>query len=195
MNKTRIRCIVLLLGLVSSFAMIPAQAEDADAEMTAFIQSMTPGAEHAYLETLAGSWRATFWSWSDPEAEPAVGTGTLERKMVMGGRVLEETIDAQILGLPYKATGNIGYDNGTGTYWATSFDSLSTGLTVLRGQVEPSTGKATFIGETPEPSSGASVRMRLEIFFEQGGAQVTESYFTLPGKGEVLVVKTLYERQ
>lgn len=172
-----------------------AQAQAQAAQMAAFMESLTPGPPHAYLATFTGTWKATFWSYSSPGAEPTVATGTLERTMVMGGRVLQETIDASFAGLPYQATGHIGFDNVTDTYWATSFDSLSTGLTVLKGVIDTSSGKATFKGLTPEPVQGRAVPMRLEIYWEGEGRQVTESYFGTSDGGEALVIKTLYERQ
>lgn len=188
-------CWILALAIVLWGTPLAAEESEPPADgMAQMIAALTPGTQHAYLATLSGTWKATFLVYSDPSQPPLQGTGILERTMILGGRVLQEEIKAQIMGLPYDALGHVGYDNVSGKYWASSFDTLSTGLTALEGSIDETTGKATFLGKTPIPQAQGLVPMRLELSNE-GGKQITESYITLPGAGEVLMVKTVYERQ
>ncbi len=181
----------LLVG--SSVATPLAGEPEPDAETAAMVKAMTPGSQHAFLAAQAGTWKATLVAGADPSAPTAQGTGTVERTMILGGRVLHEVITAELMGMPFEAVGHVGYDNVTGEYWTTSFDNFSTGLTVLTGTIDESTSTGTLVGETPMPMAGTMVPMRL-VIYEEGGKQVMDSYVTMQGK-DVLLLRAVYERQ
>lgn len=181
----------LLAGWLLAAPLV-AQPEQLDAETAAIVKAMTPGSQHTYLAGQAGSWKVTLWSWTDPDAPPVQGAGTVEREMILGGRVLQESITAEIMGMSYDAVGHVGYDNVTGKYWTTSFDNLSTGVTTLTGTIDESTSAGTLVGETPDAMAGR-VPMRLEIY-QEDGKQVMDTYMTIAGE-EVLKIKVVYQRQ
>jgi hypothetical protein len=130
---------------------------------------------------MGGSYRATDARRGDP-------------LMILGGRVLHDILKAEIMGTPFDAIGHTGYDNVAGKYWSIWFDNLSTGMSTLEGTVDGSTGKATLVGGTPEAMAGKKVTMRLEIYMEDG-KQVSDTNRPLPGKGTVMTMKFVSERQ
>lgn len=182
----------LLAGLLFAVP-LTAQQEQASPETLAMVKAMTPGSQHAFLARQAGSWKLTVLAWTDPAAPPVQGVGTVEREMILGGRVLRDHFEAQIMGMSFAGVGHTGYDNVTGKYWSTWFDNVSTGLTHLEGTADESTGRATLVGRTPEAMAGEEVPMRMEIYFEDDKL-ISESFLTLPGKGEMLTMKTICER-
>ena len=52
--------------------------------MEAWIKAATPGEPHAWLATLAGTWRFEGTFWSAPGTEPSKSQGTAERAMLLG---------------------------------------------------------------------------------------------------------------
>lgn len=172
---------------------LTAQQEPPSAEAIAIVKAMTPGSQHAFLAEQVGTWKATLLVWTDPSEPPIEGSGILERQMILGGRVLREVLEAKIMELPFEGVGHIGFDNVTGEFWSTWFDNMTTGVISLKGMIETS-GKGTLIGEVSEAMIGKRVPMRLQIYTEES-KQITEAYMPLPGKGMVLTMKTIYERQ
>lgn len=186
---------LLLLTTLHS-APLPAQTQQQQVspETAAMIKAMTPGSQHAFLAEQVGTWKATLLVYSDPEAPPIEGTGTVERTMILGGRVLYEKLEGQIMGMPFNGVGQLGYDNVTGKYWGTWSDTFITGVIITEGDIDEAAGKGTMIGQAPEPVAGEKVEIRLEIWVEEG-KHITEAYNPVPGKGTMLTMKTIYERQ
>ncbi|MEM8933315.1 MAG: DUF1579 family protein [Acidobacteriota bacterium] len=157
-------------------------------------QAMTPGDPHAYLAEQVGTWKLTILVWMHPDGQPLESHGTAERRMILDGRVLHEVFRSEVLGRPFDAVGHIGYDNVTGRYWTTFFDNWSTGLTTLNGSLDPSTGKGTLLGETPLAQAGDMVPMRMELYPDDDGRQVVDSYMPMPEHGDMLTMRVVYER-
>jgi len=57
--------------------------------------------------------------FGEPGTEPEVSTGTASRRMILGGRYLEETVHAMMMGEHFEGLGLTGYDNVTGSWWGT----------------------------------------------------------------------------
>lgn len=167
-------------------------AEEA-AMMETWQKAMTPGGPHAHLAKSAGTFKATVTMWMDPSAPPEVSEGTSERKMILGGRVLEEKFAGTMMGMPFEGLGHTGYDNVTGKYWGTWIDNMSTGVAMLEGMVDEETGKGTFEGEVSDAMAGKKTPMRIESRMEDG-KEVNEFYMTGPGGEMMKSMEIVYER-
>src|SRR3982074_2576676 len=51
-----------------------------------------PGAEHKKLQPFVGNWTFTMKVWSDPSQPPAELKGVTERKWIMDGRFVQESV-------------------------------------------------------------------------------------------------------
>jgi hypothetical protein len=161
------------------------------AEMEAHMKAASTGSEHAKLAEGVGSYKLTFKMWEAPGTEPQLGEGTAERTMTLGGRVLEEKVTATMMGMPFEGIGRTGYDNLKKAYWSTWTDNMSTGLMVMHGTVRDD-GTATFEGDTIDPMTGNTIRMRIEGRME-GDKEVNEFYFPGPDGTEMKGMEIIYE--
>jgi hypothetical protein len=142
------------------FAVASAHADDAAAakqqamEMEMWAKMAAPGAPHAELAKLAGTWNTVVTMWMEPGAEPQVSTGVSENKMVLGGRWLEQHYNGDFMGQPFQGVGYTGYDNFKKQYIGTWMDTASTSAMMTTGKQEAA-GKMTFTGTMDDPSGNA----------------------------------------
>lgn len=191
------RLMAPFMASILALAILPALAEDApdhDAMMAAWTKAMTPGPEHQALATLGGAWKMTTTYWLDPSAPPEVSEGRAERRMILGGRVLEERVDGQMMGDTFQGIAQTGYDNVTGRYWATWTDDMSTGITLLYGRDDPASGQMVFEGETSDPMTGGLSPMRIESRMEGEDREVSTFFMPGPDGQMVKTMQIVYER-
>src|SRR5690606_3636062 len=94
------------LTAVLALAALPALAQDAPpqtspeeaAMMQAYQQAGTPGPQHAELAETAGTYDLAIQSWMAPDTPPTSETGTATRSMILGGRVMAESVEATMHG-------------------------------------------------------------------------------------------------
>ena len=130
--------------------------------------------------------------WMDPSAPPQVSEGTSHREMIMGGRILEEKVHSQMMGMDFEGMGLTGYDNVKGKYWNTWYDNMGTGVSASEGTVEA--GKTVMLGDyidpmTREAKHGKSViwwenpdTQKMEMFDQRGGDWVKTMELTFVRK-------------
>lgn len=187
-------CFLLTVLLAVPLAAQEGQPSPEEAAMMeAMMKAATPGAPHAYLAELAGTYKATMKMF-DPSGQESEAVGTMERKMVLGGRVLADSLKMEFMGMPFEGTGFTGYDNVTGKYWAIWFDNMSTGLTSLEGTMDQESGKGTLEGTSPDPMSGGMIPMKIESQRGEGGKETSTFYMGMGGQ-MVKTMEVTYERQ
>lgn len=189
--------LVLLTLAVLAFGVPAAVAEDApppaDPAMEAMIRAATPGEPHSHLAATVGRWDMTLKAWNDPsKPEPEVMTGTAERRMTLGGRVLEETVRSEYQGMPFEGLGMTGYDNVTGKYWSTWSDNMSTGLFVSWGTADES-GVVTLWGEMVDPVTGTAKKVR-GVSSQTASGELFEMYESVPGGTDRKTMEIVYTR-
>jgi len=171
-----------------------APSGDQQAIMEAYQRAATPGPQHAILAAMAGEFTLTLKSFNEPGAEPEVSTGTATRKMVLGGRYLEETVQASVMGQPFEGRGLTGYDNVTRTWWGAWIDSMSTGIMITSGSWDEEAGVGSFEGEYNDPVTGELQSSRSVIRRLPNGDELMEMYMTT-AFGEVKAMEILYQRR
>lgn len=135
----------------------PPMTPEMQKEMEAWMKAMTPGPEHETLKKLAGSWSYTLKHRHDANSPWMDSTGTLERKVVMGGRYIHEEVKGPPVMPdmpPFEGMGLGGYDNVQKKYWGTWMDNLGTGLMTMVGSADASGKVITYSAEFWDPTTG-----------------------------------------
>ena len=167
---------------------------DEDAMMAAMIAAATPGEPHRFLAEHTGNFIATTTSWPYPGAEPQVMTMTVERRMDLGGRVLEERWTGDFGGAPFSGYSRTGYDNHKKHYWTTWTDNMSTGLFVAYGKEDERTGQFVFEGEATDPATGKPIPTRSVVTYADDGGETMDMYQVQAGEEYKAMSFTLVPR-
>lgn len=183
-------CLCVLFGL--SPAVAQDEAPDEDAMMQAMADAATPGEVHERLAESVGSWNMEIKMWMGP-GEPAVSTGTAERRMILDGRVLVEEVTSSVMGQTFTGFGMTGYDNVTGKYWGTWNDNMSTGIGTSQGTFDAEAGVYTFHGEMADPMTGTMKKNHATITLKDG-QEIMEMY-EMHGGEEVKTMEIVYSRK
>jgi hypothetical protein len=184
------------------FAALPVLAQDAPPEMSAeeaammqaYQQAGTPGAPHAMLAKMAGDYDLSIRSWHAPGAPPTVETGTATRSMILGGRVMVEDLQSQMLGQPFTGHGMHGYDNVSGKHWSTWNDSMSTGLMVSQGDCTAE-GACTFTGGWNDPVTRKEINARMTTKWTNPNVELFEMFAPGPDGKEAKMMEITYTKR
>lgn len=187
---------------LSLFAALPVLAQDAPPKMSpeeaammqAYQEAGTPGAPHAALAKMAGTYDLSIRSWHAPGAPPTVDTGTATRSMVLGGRVMVEEVQSQMHGQPFTGHGMHGYDNVSGKYWSTWNDSMSTGVMVSEGDCSDD-GACTFTGSWNDPVTKGKINARMTTKWTSPDVQLFEMFAPGPDGKEARMMEITYTKQ
>lgn len=171
---------------------MPQMSEEQAAMMEAWQQAMAPGAPHEELAKTVGDWKLTVQFWMDPNGEPMTSEGTAKRKMTLGGRVLEEVVTADMMGMTMDGLGRTGYDNTKKEYWSTWTDNMSTGVMVMTGEQDGD--KMIFVGEATDPMTGGDKKMKIVIEPQGDDKEVAEFFEPGPDGQMIRTMKITYER-
>lgn len=168
--------------------------------LEAWTSARTPGEAHEHLARRAGVWDLTTRTWSEETVEPVVTRATAHRRMILGGRYLEERVEAEVLDAPFEGFGVTGYDNVRGRWWSTWMDTMSTAPvhTVSRGsaggdeveegpgprEADSEAGTVSEIGEPLVPRQPDPAELETEVIVMAGS-------YVDPLSGEVREVRTV----
>jgi hypothetical protein len=162
------------------------------AMMEAWQKASTPGPQHKELAAMAGHWDVTVTSYEGPA--PEVSKGKAVRKMIFGGRYLQEDYEGTYMGQPFQGTGFTGYDNVMKKYILFWTDSMSTTFMLGDGQMDASGKVLTALMTFSDPISGKPVKTR-EVMKREGPDQETfEMYVPGPDGKEVKMMEMTYKR-
>lgn len=162
------------------------------AMMAAWEKAVTPGPQHAQLAASAGTWDVASTWWTQPGAPPEQTTGTAERSMILGGRVLVEKFKGSMMGQPFEGMGTTGYDNVSRKWWGTWMDTMGTGMMTTAGTCEGA--RCEFVGTFNDPMTGGPQTMR--IVAEHGAErETTVLYGHGPDGKEAKLGELVYTRR
>ncbi len=170
------------------------KATDQDAMMAAWQKAMAPGAGHARLEQFVGTWDTKMTFVMEPGATPEISQGTSEHRFVLGGRYLEERLEATAMGMRFEGLGYTGYDNARKQYVGTWMDNFSTGIMGVAG-----VGKATdrkmeseTVGFDP---FGKRIRFDTKILVQDHDHHTYEMWAKAPGGRRFRTMTVEYTRK
>ena len=190
-----------LMPLALAFA-LPALAQDAapavspeqQAMMSAYEAAAAPGPEHAALARMAGSYDLAIKSWNTPDGGPSLESGTATRRLILGGRVMVEEMEATMMGQPFTGIGMHGFDNVSGKHWSTWADNLSTGLMVSEGSCDDA-GACAFTGSWNDPVSKQPVSARMTSRPVSDTVEVFEMFGPGPDGKEIRMMEITYTKR
>ncbi|HLF57464.1 MAG TPA: DUF1579 family protein [Thermoanaerobaculia bacterium] len=162
------------------------------AMMEKWEKAMTPGPQHADLAAMAGTWTVESKWWMTPGAEPQSSTGTAERTMILGGRVMVEKFNGDMMGMPFEGMGATGFDNVSGQWWGTWMDSMGTGMMATTGTCADH--KCEFVGSYNDAVVGGSKTMRMTSE-HQPDREMHVMYDKSPDGKEIKVGELVYTRK
>ena len=170
--------------------MTPAQ----QAEMEAYMKAGALGPQHEMMANQVGTFDVAVKSWMDPAAPPMESKGVAIRTLHMGGRILHEEFQGDMMGTPFTGLSRGGYDNVSGKWWSTWTDSMSTGIMLSEGDCDES-HSCIYIGTYNDPVKGGPVTNRYVV----KSVSPDEQYFEMYGPGrdgnEVKMMEMVYTRQ
>lgn len=184
----------LFAAAVMTFA-VPARADDQAKVMEAYAKAAAPGPQHKMLATMAGSWEFTAKMWPAPGAPAEEMKGTAERKMILGGRYLQEEASGQVSGMPFHGSGLNGYDNVQGKYVGTWIDSMGTGISHSAGTADATGRVITYDREEFDPLTKAKSKGRDVLHIVNDDKQVIEFHKLLPDGKEYKMMEIVFTRK
>jgi Protein of unknown function (DUF1579) len=141
-----------------------------------------PSAQHQKLQPFVGDWNVTVRFWTNPSQPPAELNGTVERKWIMGGRFIQESVKGEYHGKTFEGLGLLGYDNAQKKFTAVRVCGLCG--TISHDLISCDGSGTRFVCATEEccPLSGQKVQGRNEILVESKDRIVTNIYKTIEGE-------------
>ena len=190
-------CTLATLLAAPAFAQegeMPQMTPEQMAEMEAYMAAGALGPQHELMAEHVGTFDVAIKSWGDPTAPPMESKGVAIRTLHMGGRVLHEEFQGDMMGMPFTGLSRSGYDNVSGVYWSTWTDSMSTGIMISEGECDEDFN-CTFVGTYNDPITGGPVTNR----YVSKWASPDEQYFAMYGPGgdgtEVKMMEMIYTKR
>ena len=171
----------------------PVMDEKQKAAMEAWQKASTPGPQHQKLADMAGTWEVTIKSF-EGGGEPQVSTGKATRKMIMGGRFLQEEYTGTYMGQPFNGMGFTGYDNIMKRFTMVWLDSMGTGVMVGNGEMDPAGKVLTSSMTYSDALTGKQALVRQVMKKESKDAETFEMYGPGPDGKEVRMMEMTYKR-
>jgi Protein of unknown function (DUF1579) len=186
----------ILLVALSAFSQEDEKAKaDQEAMMKVWKEVATPGAPHALLARLAGSWETTTKTWMEPGTPPGVTKGTAEFSMILGGRFLQQQATGEMMGMPFTGMGLTGYDNFRKEYTMLWVDDSGTAMYSAEGTADASGKTITFKGTSDDPYTGKKNQpVKYVSTIVDDNTQLFEIYGFQDGK-ETKMMEMTYERK
>jgi hypothetical protein len=181
-------------------------ASDAAQDAPAFLRRGMPGAGHAAIAPLAGTWRVHYEVYGtlgrSGDEPPIVSDDIRTRREWAGdGRFLEDVTEGTLMGAPYWRKGWLGYNNMERRFEWVTIDAVNSALMAYvarpgAGPSVPITMTGVFVdqGVAGEESVGKPVGMKTVIHIDDNDSHRVDLYFSRPGKKETLAVRALYTR-
>ncbi|MEM4987884.1 DUF1579 family protein [Collimonas sp. H4R21] len=181
-------------------------ARSAAAELPAWIRRGLPGAGHAAIAPLVGTWHVQmgiYGTLGRRDDEPPITSDDIvaRREWVAGGRYLEDTTEGSLEGARYWRRGWLGYSNMDRRYEWVTIDAVNSEMMSYASSTGSGpqtaislTGVFTDQGVAGEAYAGKSIPMRTVIRIESNDRHTIELYFTRPGDKERLATRAVYTR-
>jgi hypothetical protein len=157
---------------------------------TAMTQS---AAEHARLTAMVGTWDVEFTLWPRPGGPSLTTKATSTIRSVVGGNVVEETIEGAIMGAPFETKAWTGYNTGTHQYEATRISSTNTARIAETGTFDEKSKQLEL--KADYPLGGETWHQRTVISQTSADSMIATSYLSFGAVPEWKGVEIKYTRK
>jgi hypothetical protein len=187
--KTRITLLLLTicLSLGSASAQVADQGKDFE---KLWMASMTPGVEHAFLKKMEGKW--SYEMTSSMGGAPEVSKGKSTKKMILGGRYLDENANGNMMGMPFLGRNTFAYDNMLKKYRSVWIDNMGTGFMIGEGVREGD--EITIYATYPDLMGGPDTKYKLVYKVYSDKKHRYEMYMVSPDGQVVKQMTIVYSR-
>ena len=151
---------------------------------------MAPGEEHKRFAEMAGDWSAEIKTWMAPGTDPMIVEGVSSYELVLDGRYLKQTLEANMMGQPYQGVGMTGYDRFGKVYQMVWMDSMGTSMTTGESK---SFEEMTAMIRNPMTGDPIETRMVTEVVDEN--KHVFSMYAPGPDGKEMKSLEIVYTRK
>lgn len=188
---------IVILILIFSISSIMAQQESKQMteEMKVWMEYGTPGEIHKNMADRVGKWKVITEMWMQPGVEPMKSEGTVDYKMLLGGRYLEGWHKGTSMGMPFEGISVEAYDNSTKEYITTWIDSFGTGITLAKGKYDKENDLLISYGTMVDPMKGEDVKYKTVVKTEGKDKGIFDMYMILPDGKEFLSMRMTYVRE
>jgi len=183
----KVRFAICVVALAAVFAAVQA-GEDPGAKYA------KPGEEHKLLAKSVGTWKANVKFWVKPDEAPLESTGVMKKKMILGGRFLQEDFVSSFGGEKFVGMGMAGYDNRTKKFVNSWIDSMSTALMTSEGTYDAATKTFSFEGDGFDPATGKDIISRDVLRIVSDNEQVFEMHWEVAKGKSMKVMEITYQR-
>ena len=194
-------CLALAVGAIAKDEK-PAAADgkksapaDPAADFEAFLKANQPNEHHARLKQLAGTFDVEMETVMAPGAPPQKSKGVSTSEMILGGRYLHGAYKGDMMGMAFEGNSLMGYDVQKKKYFNAWIDSMSTGLIVFDGAVDPAGKVFTFTGEMDDAMTGRKVKIRHVTTIVSNEKYTFDWYETGPDGKENKSMSAVYTRK
>ena len=123
--------------------------------MRAWKDQMKPGKQQEELLRLVGTWNCVNKVYlNGPSKPPVESKGVSTQKLILGGKLLLQEYEGEMMGTPYTGQGLMGFDNSRKLYVSTWADSLSGTISYMTGGRSTDGSTYTSFGTIDEPWNG-----------------------------------------
>jgi len=188
----------LCLVMTASFVMAKEKKQekqmDPQAMMEEYKKLGAPGEPHKLFASLAGSWTTKTKEWMEPDKPPTESTGSVEMKMLLDGRFLQQELTGNMMGQPYSGVGITAYDNLRKRYVSTWIDNMGTGIFTMEGTASADGKTITLKGQHAVPGGGHMTHRAIWKIVDSN-TQTFDMFGTHPGGKEMKVMEIAYTRK
>jgi Protein of unknown function (DUF1579) len=132
--------------------------------------------------------------WMEPGKPPTESSGTVEMKMVLDGRFLQQELTGEMMGHSYSGIETSGYDNLRKRYVSTWMDTMETGVFVMEGTGSVDGKTITRKGQHAE-LGGGQMSHRAIWKLVDANTQTFEMYDTHGHGKEMKMMEITYTRK
>jgi hypothetical protein len=189
-------CVGMLLaaGVSSQQAQQPQATGKEETPEAMMAKLAQPGVHHEVLKAMVGTWDMAGKSWMSPAVEPAVWDGKAEKKMILGGRYLQEDVHSEMMGQPFTGLGIVGYDNVQNKYIWIWLDDMSTGIMVSEGDADESGKTLTLVGDYVNPMTQLTETAKTVVHVIDNDNHTVDMYMKGPDGAEYKSMEIAYTR-
>ncbi|SEQ05485.1 DUF1579 domain-containing protein [Nitrosomonas ureae] len=162
--------------------------------MEVYTKLATPGEPHKLFTSLTGSWTTKTKEWMDPQKPAVESTGSVDIKLLLGGRFLQQEITGSMHGKPYSGIWTVAYDNLLKQYVSTWIDTMSTQIFIMNGTANADGKTITLTGQHAEVGGGYMAHRAIWKIVD-GNAQEFIMYGTHHGGDEMKMLEVIYTRK
>jgi hypothetical protein len=174
----------------------PPAPPDSATMMKAWMAYMTPGDMQKALAKMDGNWTEETTMWMDPNKPPTISKGSMEAKMILGGRYHQGMHHGNFNGMPFEGISTWAYDNAKKVFLTTWIDNMGTGIMTMEGTWDDASKTFSFKGKGVDPVSGNDMDCRQTMKMDDDTHMTMEMFMTpAPGAPEMKNMEIKYTKK